>query len=116
MPTIKFHRGSLTLKALRDECQALQEHDVTKLVHLQGANVENAVNNENKFNQAQYADLNGDFTKIPRLTFMAVTDASQIPTIISDQLKPTGGGNLIFDEILFIEGKEQRTLGFGKLP
>src|SRR5215207_6207621 len=104
MPTIKFHRGNLTLDVLRDECQALQEHDITKLVHLQGAKVENAVNNQTQFNQAQYVGLDDDFTKIPVLTFIAVTNPSQIPTIISSQLQK--GALLIFDEILFVENKE----------
>jgi hypothetical protein len=115
MPTTKFHSGQLTLKALRDECQALQEHDVSKLVHLQGAKVQNPANNQTKFNQAQYVSLNDDFTKIPTLTFIAVDDPSKIPSIIADQLKPGGGGLLIFDEILFVEDKEQRALGFGKV-
>ena len=113
MPTIKFHRGNLSLDVLRDECQALQEHDVTKLVHLQGAKVENAVDDQTQFNQAQYVGLDDDFTLIPVLTFIAVNDPGQIPTIISNQLQR--GAMLIFDEVLFVNNQEQRALGFGKV-
>ncbi|HJR09282.1 MAG TPA: hypothetical protein VJ842_18630 [Pyrinomonadaceae bacterium] len=112
MPTIKFHSGQLSLSDLRDECQALQEHDKTKLVHLQGAQVENAVNNQTKFNQAQYAGV-AQFSLIPELTFIKVDDPGKIPSIVASQL--AAGGMLIFDEILFVQGNEQRALGFGKV-
>ena len=112
MPTIKFHSGQHTLSDLRDECQALQEHDKTKLVHLQGAKVQNAVNNQTKFNQAQYAGVS-QFSLIPELTFIKVDDVSKIPSIIAEQL--AAGRLLIFDEILFVQDKEQRVVGFGKV-
>ena len=113
MPTVKFHSGKLSLATLRDECQALQEHDVSKLVHLQGAKVQNPVNDQTTFNQAQYVSLDDDFTKIPVLTFIAVSNPSQIPSIIATQLGE--GRTLIFDEVLFVNNKEQRALGFGKV-
>jgi hypothetical protein len=116
MPTTKFLSGQLKLNALRDQCLSLQGHGnpgFMKLVHLQGAKVEEALNNQTQFNQAQFVSV-PKFKDTPQLTFIAVTDPSKIPTIISDQLKKDGGGLLIFDEILFVEGKEQRTLGFGK--
>jgi len=112
MPTIKFHSGQFTLSDLRDECQALQEHDKTKLVHLQGAKVENPVKNQTKFNQAQYSAV-AKISLIPELTFIKVDDPGKIPSIIADQLAV--GGMLIFDEILFIQGNEQRVVGFGKV-
>lgn len=111
MPTIKFHSGQLSLSDLRDDCQTLQEHDKTKLVHLQGAKVENAVNNQTTFNQAQYASVKPSL--IPELTFIKVDDPGKIPSIIAEQLAV--GGMLIFDEILFVQGKEQRVVGFGKV-
>ena len=113
MPTIKFHSGQFTLDKLRDECQAIQEHDVSRLVHLQGAKIREPGNGQTIFNQAQYVGLDDDFTKIPVLTFVAVTDPSKIATITSAQLQQGRQG--IFDEILFVNGKEQRVLGFGKV-
>ncbi len=110
MPSIKFHSADLTLDELRDQCQALQEHDITKLVHLQGAKVQNPVNNETIFNQAQYVSV-GNFSNIPELKFVKVDDPSKIPSIISDSL--VEGAQLIFDEILFVKKLEQRVLGFG---
>lgn len=117
MPTVKFFSGQLKLDALRDVCQSLQGHGnpgFMKLVHLQGAKVQEPLNNQTQFNQAQFVSVD-HFKDIPQLTFIAITDPSKIPSIISDQLKPGGGGLLIFDEILFVEGKEQRALGFGKV-
>lgn len=110
MPSVKFHSGNLTLDELRDECQSLQDHDVTKLVHLQGAKVQDPVDDQTKFNQAQYVGA-GHFSQVPELTFVKVDNPSQIPSMISDALAE--GKLLIFDEILFVEGQEQRVLGFG---
>ncbi len=112
MPSIKFHSANLTLDELRDQCQALQEHDRTKLVHLQGAKVENPVGGETTFNQAQYVSAAGPLN-IPELKFVAVNNPSEIPSIIADSLAE--GGQLIFDEALFVKKEEQRVLGFGNL-
>ncbi len=86
MPSIKFHSANLTLDELRDQCQALQEHDRTKLVHLQGAKVENPVGGETTFNQAQYVSAAGPLN-IPELKFVAVNNPSEIPSIIADSEK-----------------------------
>ena len=112
MPSIKFHSANLTLDGLRDECQSLQDHDTTKLVHLQGATVQNPVNDQTKFNQAQYVGVS-HFSKVPELKFVQVEDPNDIPTMISDAMQE--GGQLIFDEIVFVENQEQRVLGFGVL-
>jgi hypothetical protein len=110
MPSIKFHSANLTLDELRDQCQALQEHDVTKLVHLQGATVETSVNDQTIFNQAQYVVVS-HFSAIPELQFVKVDDPDDIPSMITDALAK--GGKLIFDEIVFVNKQEQRVLGFG---
>jgi hypothetical protein len=112
MPSIKFHSANLTLDELRDQCQALQEHDMAKIVHLQGAKVENPVDSETNFNQAQYVGV-ADILNIPELKFVAVNNPSEIPSIIADILAE--GGQLIFDEVLFVKRQEQRVLGFGNL-
>lgn len=118
MATDKFFSGQLTLAALRDQCQVFQGHNQSgflKLTHLQGVVVQEPLNNQTQFNQAQFVNVD-HFRDMPKLTFIAVDDPKKIPSIIADQLKPEGGGLLIFDEIVFVGGKEQRTLGFGKLP
>lgn len=111
MPITKYHSAHLELNALQDECQALEEHDKTKLVHLQAAEVQNPVNDQTKFNQAQYVGV-AHVGEIPELTFIAVDDATKVPSIIADQLAL--GALLIFDETLFVKNEEQRVLGFGK--
>jgi hypothetical protein len=108
----KFHKGNLTLEKLQKECESIQDHEIAKLVHLQGAIVEVPVNEENNFNQAQYFTLD-DIMKVPELKFIEVEDETKIPSMIANELE--NKLLLIFNEVLFIEDKETRVLGFGKV-
>ncbi|HEX8748866.1 MAG TPA: hypothetical protein VF717_16955 [Pyrinomonadaceae bacterium] len=107
----KFHPGNLSLAQLRDQCQAFQNLTPAKLVHLQGASIENPVSGQTKFNQGVYVKI-GDLDKVQELKFVQVTDPTKIPTMIGDQLQDKF--LFIFDEILFVSNQEQRVLGFGK--
>lgn len=108
---VKYHRPSLKLEQLQAECQGVQVGIPAKLVHLQAANVEVPVNNQNKFNQGQYVEV-GIMDKVPTLKFEKVENPSDIPSMIADALKLNY--LLIFDELLYIENQTQRVLGFGK--
>ena len=110
----KFHSAELSLEALRVECTVLQNHDETKLVHLQGVEVELPVNTQNHFNKAEYTSVNGDFSGIPELVFTAVNNSAEAIIAHSDMV--ANKGYFIFDEILYIEGEEQRVFGYGVLP
>lgn len=110
----KLHLGTLSLGTLLNECLTLQEHNDSKLVHLQGAVVEVVVNNEDKFNRADYASVDGDFSKIPDLRFNEINGPGDI--VIAEAQMKADGGYFIFDEILFVSGNEQRVFGYGVLP
>ena len=106
----KLHRASLTIKQLRDECQFIQglEH---KLVHLQGANVEMPVNDQNHFNKGDYTSVDGDFSKVPELVFKAIDGPGDI--VIAQGERQAKGGYFIFHEKLYIEDVEQEVYGYG---
>jgi hypothetical protein len=108
----EFHSGKLTLPALQKECQSFQEITPAKLTDLQGAEVEEPVNGETKFNRGQYTKI-GSFDPVPVLKFVEVTDETEVPKMISDATQE--GFSLIFNKTLFISGEEQRVLGFGKI-
>lgn len=108
----KFHRANLSLAKLQEECEGVQGGIPGKLVHLQGAEVEIPVNNQNKFNRAQYVEI-GNLDPTPTLKFEKVEKPADIPSMIAKALADKF--LLIFDEILFVEDKEQRVLGFGKV-
>lgn len=109
----KFHSANLTLSVLRDECTIIQEHEPgqAKLVHLRGVEVELPVNNQNKFNKAEYDGLNGDFSKMPELVFKKINQPGDVITAHSNMA--ADNGYFIFDEILYIQGNEQRVFGYG---
>jgi hypothetical protein len=107
----KYHSADLTLEQLKTECVTIQNHDVAKLVHLQGVDVAVVVNNQNHFNEARYADV-GDIFKIPKLVFIAVNSSAEAITAHSNMV--AAKGTFIFDEILYISGKQQRVFGYGK--
>lgn len=110
----KYHSADLTLDGLKKECTVLQNHDEVKLVHLQGADVAVVINDKNHFNEAKYADVGGDLTKIPKLVFIPVKSSEEVITAHSDMVGDRG--YFIFDEILYIQGKKQRVFGYGILP
>lgn len=109
----KYHSAKLTLDALKGECEYIQNKEEAKLVHLQAVEVEIPVNNQKQYNKADYADVGGDLTKIPRLVFTAVNSSEDSITAHSDMV--ADNGYFIFDEILYIEGEEQRVFGYGVL-
>lgn len=108
----KYHSANLSLEALRNECTAIQNHDEAKLVHLQGADVEIVVNDQNHFNEARYAPVD-DIFSIPELVFIAVNSSAEAITAHSDMV--ADNGTFIFDEMLYIKGAKQRVFGYGKL-
>lgn len=110
----KLHKPTLSLDGLRDECQFIQNKFEHKLVHLQGVEYEIPVNEQNHFNKADYADLGGDLTKIPKLVFKEINGPGDV--VIAENEMKQAKGKFIFDEILFIEGDEQRVIGFGVVP
>lgn len=110
----KLHKPSLSLDELKAECEFIQNKFEHKLVHLQGAELQIPVNEQNHFNKADYADLGGDLTKIPRLIFKPITGPGDL-VIVENEMKQAKG-KFIFDEILFIKGSEQRVFGYGVLP
>ncbi len=110
----KYHSGGLTVEGLRKECSALQNHDEVKLTHLQGANVELVINNEHHVNQADYADIGGDLTKIPELVFVPINGPGDL--VIANSEMTERNGYFIFDEILYIGNNEQEVFGYGILP
>ncbi len=110
----KYHSANLTFDGLKNECRIIQhQNPVSKLVHLQGADVAVVVNDQKHFNKADYADVGGDVFKIPRLVFIAVNNSADAITAHSDMVGDNG--YFIFDEMLYIENAKQRVFGYGKL-
>jgi hypothetical protein len=108
----KYHSANLSLEGLKNECTVIQNHDEVKLVHLQGVEVEVVVNDQNHFNEARYAPVS-DIFSIPELVFIAVNSSEEAITAHSDMTADQG--IFIFDEILYINGEEQRVFGYGVL-
>jgi hypothetical protein len=102
------------MEALKAECHFIQNKFEHKLVHLQGVEFEIPVHEQNHFNKADYADLGGDLTKIPRLVFKEIDGPGDI--VIAENEMKQSKGYFIFDEIVYVEGTEQRVFGYGILP
>ncbi len=106
----KLHRPNLTVTQLQAECQFIQglEH---KLVHLQGAEYEIPVNDQNHFNKGDYTSVDGDFSKVPELVFKAINGPGDL--VIAQADRTARGGYFIFHEKLYIQGGEKEVYGFG---
>lgn len=109
---IKNFTGKASLDELNRACGNIQDTQKAKLVHLQGAIDEAAAEADKFINQAQFATVQRRKEIYDDLIFIPIEDESKIPSIIAEQL--ANQALLIFNEVLIVQGKETRVLGFGK--